>query len=123
MPIAYVLTMMASQELTIRNTDPQQKQLMRFLPVAFGAFPYHFPAGLFVYWVTSNVITFSQNLIIYHTAPKPADQRDAKTTSESPKFAAAEDASTESDDKPGGKLDVAPPASRKRAKKKARRKK
>ena len=72
LPVAYVLTMMASQELTVRRTAPQQKNLMRVLPVAFGLFLFRFPAGLFVYWVTSNAITFCQNLIVYRTAPKPA---------------------------------------------------
>lgn len=72
LPVAYVLTMMASQELTIRRTAPQQKNLMRILPVAFGLFLFRFPAGLFVYWVTSNAITFCQNLIVYRTTPKPA---------------------------------------------------
>lgn len=75
LPIAYVLTMMASQELTLRHTDPQQKQLMRLLPIVFGVFLFSFPAGLFVYWVTSNVITFFQNFLIYRTAPNPAGGR------------------------------------------------
>jgi membrane protein insertase Oxa1/YidC/SpoIIIJ len=30
-----------------------------------------FPAGLFVYWVTSNVISIVQNLLIYRNVPKP----------------------------------------------------
>ena len=72
LPVAYVLTMMASQELTIRRTDPQQKQIMRFLPLAFGFFLFRFPAALFVYWVTSNVITFAQNLVVYRNPPEPA---------------------------------------------------
>ncbi len=75
LPGVYVLTMMASQELTIRRTAPQQKNLMRVLPVAFGFFLFRFPAGLLVYWVTSNAITFCQNLIVYRTAPKPAAER------------------------------------------------
>src|SRR5215210_7418019 len=50
LPVLYVLTMMASQELTIRNTATQQKQLMRFLPIIFGVFLARFPSGLFVYW-------------------------------------------------------------------------
>lgn len=74
LPVAYVLTMMASQELSIRRTAPQQQQLMRFLPTAFGIFLFRFPAGLFVYWVTSNVITFCQNLIIYRASLKRTDQ-------------------------------------------------
>jgi YidC/Oxa1 family membrane protein insertase len=69
LPILYVLTMMASQELTIRNTATQQKQVMRFLPIIFGVFLARFPAGLFVYWVTSNLITFAQNYVIYYILP------------------------------------------------------
>jgi YidC/Oxa1 family membrane protein insertase len=53
LPVLYILTMMASQEITIRNTASQQKQLMRFLPIIFGFFLARFPSGLFVYWITS----------------------------------------------------------------------
>ena len=83
LPVLYVLTMMASQELTIRNTATQQMQLMRFLPVIFGFFLARFPSGLFVYWITSNCITFAQNFVIYNVLPhknveteevKPAQQ-------------------------------------------------
>lgn len=76
LPVFYVATMMAAQEVTIRRTDPQQKQLMRAMPLAFGLFLAFggFPSGLFVYWVTSNTITLCQNLILYRngrpTAPK-----------------------------------------------------
>ena len=71
LPVLYVLTMMASQEITIRNTAPQQKQLMRMLPLVFGAFLAFsgFPSGLFVYWITSNCITFTQNYVIYYVLP------------------------------------------------------
>jgi len=71
LPVAYVVTMMASQELAMRNTAAQQKQLMRFMPLVFGVFLARFPAGLFVYWVTSNLITLCQNYLIYHRAPHP----------------------------------------------------
>ena len=69
LPVAYVLTMMASQELAMRNTAAQQRQIMRFMPIAFGFFLARFPAGLFVYWVTSNLITLVQNYVIYRDAP------------------------------------------------------
>ena len=69
LPVLYVLTMMASQEITLRNTASQQKQLMRFLPIIFGFFLARFPAGLFVYWITSNCITFAQNYVIYYVLP------------------------------------------------------
>ena len=38
LPVLYVLTMMASQEITIRNTAPQQAQIMRLMPLVFGGF-------------------------------------------------------------------------------------
>jgi YidC/Oxa1 family membrane protein insertase len=69
LPALYVLTMMASQEITIRNTAPQQKNLMRLLPLVFGFFLARFPSGLFVYWITSNCITFVQNYVIYYVLP------------------------------------------------------
>jgi len=72
LPILYVITMMSAQEITIRNTAPQQAQLMRFMPLAFAFFLARFPSGLFMYWVTSNVITFVQNYLIYHRSPSNA---------------------------------------------------
>jgi YidC/Oxa1 family membrane protein insertase len=86
LPVLYVLTMMASQELTIRNTAPQQKQLMRFLPIIFGFFLARFPSGLFVYWVTSNLITFTQNYVIYNVLP----HKTAGTDEEKPRVETGE---------------------------------
>ncbi|ABG05251.1 60 kDa inner membrane insertion protein [Rubrobacter xylanophilus DSM 9941] len=78
LPVVYVLTLMAAQEITIRNTNPQQRQLMRALPVVFGVVLARFPAGLFVYYITSNLISVLQNLLIYRlhppAAPEPAAQ-------------------------------------------------
>ncbi len=86
LPVLYVLTMMASQELTIRNTATQQKQVMRFLPIIFVVFLARFPAGLFVYWVTSNLITFAQNYVIYYVLPhKPVDTGEDKSPTEAEK--------------------------------------
>lgn len=83
LPVLYILTMMASQELTIRNTATQQKQLMRFLPIIFGVFLARFPSGLFVYWITSNCITFTQNYVIYNVLPhKPTKIEEEESTTE-----------------------------------------
>ena len=95
LPVAYVLTMMASQHLTIRYTAPQQQQLMRFLPIVFGFFLMRFPAGLFVYWISSNLITFVQNFVIYRNPPAKEDpdkaagpSDDSSPANEPPKRAA-----------------------------------
>jgi YidC/Oxa1 family membrane protein insertase len=83
LPVLYVATMMASQELTLRNTASQQKQLMRFLPIVFGFFLARFPSGLFVYWITSNCITFAQNYVIYYVLPhKPVQPEEAPAGTE-----------------------------------------
>ncbi len=67
LPIVFMLTMMASQEIPLRNTAPQQRRLMRFLPVVFGGFMAlgGFPAGLFIYWIANNLIALVQNALIY----------------------------------------------------------
>ncbi|PLS81182.1 MAG: hypothetical protein CYG60_26105 [Actinobacteria bacterium] len=83
LPIFYVATMMAAQEVTIRRTDPQQKGFMRAMPLIFGLFLAFggFPSGLFVYWVTSNTITLCQNLILYRDKPRHTIEAKPETES------------------------------------------
>src|ERR671933_1677643 len=69
LPIVSALTMLAATEITAHNVEPQQRWLMRLLPVGVTVFLFNFPAGLFVYWITSNLVTFVQNYIIYHHGP------------------------------------------------------
>lgn len=81
LPVLYIATMMISQEIAMQNTAPEQKRIMRFLPLVFGLVLLRFPAGLFVYWVSSNVISIVQNLLVYRTAPKPeAGNEEPETT-------------------------------------------
>jgi YidC/Oxa1 family membrane protein insertase len=69
LPIVSALTMLAATEITSKNVDPQQRWLMRLLPVGFTAFLLNFPAGLFMYWITSNLMTLGQNYVIYNYGP------------------------------------------------------
>lgn len=71
LPVLYIVTMMAAQEISARHAAPEQRQLMRLLPLVFGVVLAvgGFPAGLFVYWVASNVISVVQNYLIYRNAP------------------------------------------------------
>jgi YidC/Oxa1 family membrane protein insertase len=77
LPIISAVTMLAATEITSKNVDPQQRWLMRLLPIGFTAFLLSFPAGLFVYWITSNLVTLVQNYVIYNHGPgrKAADDR------------------------------------------------
>jgi len=70
--VLYVVTQMISTELMVATqTDQTQKWIMRAMPIMFVIFLFNFPAGLFVYWVTTNVWTIGQQLIIRRTMPKP----------------------------------------------------
>src|SRR5215210_7426732 len=69
LPIISALTMLAATEITSKNVDPQQRWLMRLLPIGFTVFLLNFPAGLFVYWITSNLMTLGQNYVIYNYGP------------------------------------------------------
>lgn len=69
LPILAAGTMLASMEITNKSMEPQQRWLMRILPVGFAFFTYWFPAGMFVYWITSNLITLIQNYVIYNLLP------------------------------------------------------
>jgi YidC/Oxa1 family membrane protein insertase len=69
LPVLSALTMLAATEITAKNIDPQQRWLMRLLPIGITVFLYSFPAGLFVYWITSNLVTLVQNYVIYHHGP------------------------------------------------------
>jgi YidC/Oxa1 family membrane protein insertase len=69
LPVLSALTLLAATEITAKNVDPQQRWLMRLLPIGITVFLWSFPAGLFVYWITSNLVTLAQNYVIYHHGP------------------------------------------------------
>ena len=72
--VLYVVTQMISTELMVATqSDQTQKWIMRAMPIMFVIFLFNFPAGLFVYWVTTNVWTIGQQLIIQRTMPKPEE--------------------------------------------------
>ena len=72
--VLYVATQMISTELMVATqSDNTQKWIMRAMPIMFVLFLFRFPAGLFVYWVTTNVWTIGQQLIIRRTMPKPEE--------------------------------------------------
>lgn len=84
LPVLYIATMMISQEIAMKNTASEQKRIMRFLPLVFGIVLLRFPAGLFVYWVTSNVISIVQNFLIYRNVPR-MDGEDREDRPKKPK--------------------------------------
>lgn len=69
LPVLSAVTMLAASEITAKNLEPQQRWMMRILPVVFTVFLLSFPAGLFMYWITSNLVTLVQNYLIYNHGP------------------------------------------------------
>jgi YidC/Oxa1 family membrane protein insertase len=80
LPIISAVTMLAATEITAKNIDPQQRWLMRLLPIGFTIFLLNFPAGLFMYWITSNLVTLVQNFVIYNYGPGKKSSNDTKGT-------------------------------------------
>jgi YidC/Oxa1 family membrane protein insertase len=44
--------------------DPMQRRLMLFLPLVFVLFVFRFPAGVLVYWITTNFWTMAQQYVV-----------------------------------------------------------
>lgn len=80
--ILYVTSQLVSTELMLQTqSDKMQKWLMRSMPIIFVFFLWNFPAGLFVYWVTTNLWTIGQQLLIRKAMRPyqgPAEDADAK---------------------------------------------
>ena len=70
--ILYVVSQLISTELMLATqTDKSQRMIMRAMPIIFVFFLWRFPAGLFVYWVTTNIWTIGQQLLIRRVMKPP----------------------------------------------------
>jgi YidC/Oxa1 family membrane protein insertase len=70
--VLYVGTQLAASAVTALSADPTQRRIMFALPFVFVVFIINFPAGLIVYWITTNVWTIGQQLLVKKLYPKPA---------------------------------------------------
>ena len=116
----YAISQTTSTLLMSSTMDKMQRTLLLVLPLAFLFFILNFPAGLVLYWVTTNLWTTGQGLITRRLMPKPAPP--PKRTSKTPprddgSGNGAEAVATAPKPAPG----VARPARKVKRKKKARR--
>jgi YidC/Oxa1 family membrane protein insertase len=70
--VIYVGTQLAASAVTMMSADPMQRRIMFALPFVFVIFIINFEAGLIVYWITTNVWTIGQQLLVRKLYPKPA---------------------------------------------------
>src|SRR3712207_2602587 len=69
--VLYVATQLAASAVTAISADPTQRRIMFALPFVFVIFIINFEAGLIVYWITTNVWTIGQQLLVRKLYPKP----------------------------------------------------
>src|SRR5919112_3900302 len=69
--VLYVGTQLAASAVTAFSADPMQRRIMFALPFVFVVFIINFEAGLIVYWITTNVWTIGQQLVVKKLYPKP----------------------------------------------------
>jgi YidC/Oxa1 family membrane protein insertase len=69
--VIYVGTQLAASAVTMVSADPMQRRIMLALPFVFVVFIINFEAGLIVYWITTNIWTIGQQLLVRKLYPKP----------------------------------------------------
>jgi len=78
LPLAMGVTMILQQRMTPSNMDEQQRKIMMMMPVVFLFISYSMPAGLLLYWTTSNLISMYQTT---HTRRRDAKRAADKKSS------------------------------------------
>jgi YidC/Oxa1 family membrane protein insertase len=70
--VLYVGSQIASTLVATATADPNQRRLMLLLPLVFVVILYRYPAGLLVYWITTNLWTIGQQMLIKRHMGAPA---------------------------------------------------
>lgn len=69
--ILYVGTQLVSGMVMAVTADKSQRTMMFLLPLIFVPFILNFPAGLILYWITTNFWTIGQAFVIQKVVPPP----------------------------------------------------
>ena len=73
----YIGSQIASTLMATASADPNQRRMMLLLPLVIVAFLFRYPAGLLVYWITTNLWTIGQQYFIrQRIGPSPAKPPD-----------------------------------------------
>jgi YidC/Oxa1 family membrane protein insertase len=136
MVVLYIATQLIATMITSLGGDKTQQRIMFALPFVFAVFIINFPAGLILYWVTTNVWTIGQQLVVRKLYPKPdlaaaggaaiSDSKPARGKPPKPASGDGDKPKGKAADKPKGKGDgsngaKAPPPSPRRKKKRSGR--
>src|SRR5262245_13043217 len=69
--VLYVGTQLISGMVMALSADKSQRMMMFVLPLVFIPFVINFPAGLVLYWITTNTWTIGQQYVIQRIVPPP----------------------------------------------------
>jgi YidC/Oxa1 family membrane protein insertase len=67
----YVGSQLASTMISSASADPNQRRLMMVLPLFFVIILYRYPAGLLLYWITTNLWTVGQGYYVRRSLGPP----------------------------------------------------
>jgi YidC/Oxa1 family membrane protein insertase len=67
--VLFIGSQMASTMVMSVTADKTQQRIMLLLPLVFAALVPSFPAGLLVYWITTNFWTLGQAIVVRKVAP------------------------------------------------------
>jgi YidC/Oxa1 family membrane protein insertase len=126
--VLYVGSQLASTLMMSASADPSQRRLMMIFPLFFVIILYRYPAGLLLYWITTNLWTIGQSYFVRRTIgspPPPAVPQGARAgTSASPAAPNGKAAARSPSDAPalaGAGSASPPPPPRKKKKRSGRR--
>jgi YidC/Oxa1 family membrane protein insertase len=116
----YAISQLTSTILMSTTMERTQRMILIILPLAFLFFILNFPAGLVLYWVTTNLWTTGQGLITRRLMPKPQPlpKRSSRTP---PRDDGSGDGAKATPATPEPKPSAQAPVRRVKRKKKARR--
>jgi len=117
--VVYVASQMASTLYMSATADKMQRRLFMLMPLIFVFVIAHFPAGLVLYWTTTNLWTVGQGLITRRLIPKTAAP--ALPTKRSSRTPPKDEPEPEAEPEPVRQQQEAPPPRKVRRKKRAGR--
>lgn len=82
--ILYIGTQLISGLVMAVTADKSQRTLMFVLPFVFVPFVITFPAGLVLYWITTNIWTIGQQSVIQRLVPPPVHPTPEMTAAAKP---------------------------------------
>ena len=82
--VIYVASQLSSSYLMSTTMQKAQRILLMALPILFIPFILNFPAGLMIYWLTTNLWTTGQGIVTRKLIPRPQPAAEARKSSRTP---------------------------------------